>query len=468
MRLPTIPSSWALPCLQDVADVNSGIGFPKEFQGQAHGDLPFYKVGDISYAVANTQGLLKVTAHFVSYAVASQLGGKPVPKGATAFAKIGEAIRLNRRAFVTAPSLIDNNVMSVKAWTNESDRYIHYFLRTVSFSEASRATTVPSLRKGDVEELRVPLAPLPEQKRIADKLDTVLARVDACRERLDRVGPLLKRFRQSVLAAATCGRLTEEWRGCAPPEWETLTLGDLLAEKPRNGYSPKAVDFKTKVMSLTLSATSQGIFRGEHSKYIDEEISPDSHLWLESGDVLVQRANSLEYVGVSAVFNGPAKTFIYPDLMMKCRPNARTTTSFLHILLSAEATRSYFRENATGTAGNMPKINQKTVISAPVKLPPYEEQAEIVRRVEALLGFSDRVEARLTQARAATERLSPAVLAKAFRGELVAQDPHDEPASELLKRLANERSATGAVTKNSRGRKASRLVEGEEESSVAE
>ncbi len=56
------------------------------------------------------------------------------------------------------------------------------------------------------------VAPLREQQRIADKLDTVLARVDACRDRLARVAPLLKRFRQSVLAAATSGRLTEDWR----------------------------------------------------------------------------------------------------------------------------------------------------------------------------------------------------------------------------------------------------------------
>ncbi len=70
--------------------------------------------------------------------------------------------------------------------------------------------------KADVRRLRVPLAPLNEQKRIADKLDAVLARVDACRERLDRVPAILKRFRQAVLAAATSGKLTEEWREANP------------------------------------------------------------------------------------------------------------------------------------------------------------------------------------------------------------------------------------------------------------
>jgi type I restriction enzyme S subunit len=80
----------------------------------------------------------------------------------------------------------------------------------------------------------------------------------------------------------------------------------------------------------------------------------------------------------------------------------------------------------------------------PVPLPPRLEQTEIVRRVEALFAFADRLEARLQSARATAERLTPAVLAKAFRGELVPQDPSDEPASELLRRLSMAQPVGGA------------------------
>ena len=278
----------------------------------------------------------------------------------------------------------------------------------------------------------------------------VLTRVDACRDRLARVAPLLKRFRQSVLAAATSGRLTEDWRDGAEVEWKACCLGDLLDGKPRNGYSPKAVDYETDVRSLTLSATTTGKFLGEHSKFIDEKFPPDSHLWLKPGDVLVQRANSLEYVGVSAIFDGEPDTFIYPDLMMKCQPNKLTTSRFLHLVLSSEPVRNYFRSNATVTAGNMPKINQQTVISAPCRLPPLTEQTEIVRRVETLFAFADRLEARLKAAQTAADRLTPALLAKAFRGELVPQDPNDEPAAELLKRLAASRDAAPKARRSRR------------------
>jgi len=309
-----------------------------------------------------------------------------------------------------------------------------------------------ALTKQQILDFQVPLAPLPEQKRIADKLEAVLGRVDACRTRLDRVPALLKRFRQSVLAAATSGRLTEEWRveNGVDEEWDEVELGSLMESNPRNGYSPKAVDYETPVRSLTLTATTSGRFRSECSKFIDEVIPSSSHLWLVPGDILIQRANTLEYVGVSAIFNGPTGEFIYPDLMMKCRANDRATTGFLHLLLQSEPVRDHFRENATGTAGNMPKINQRTVISAPAILPSLPEQTEIVRRVEALFAFADRIEARLAAAQATVARLTPATLAKAFRGELVPQDSNDQPAAALLERIRAARASIPTTKARSR------------------
>ena len=165
----------------------------------------------------------------------------------------------------------------------------------------------------------------------------------------------------------------------------------------------------------------------------------------------IQRANTIENVGVSALFDGPAQTFIYPDLMMKVRANSRVLPAFLHYLLLSEPVRRHFRENATGTAGNMPKINQKTVLVAPATWPPPEEQQEIVRRVELLFSYAERLEQRIQATRARVERLTPALLAKAFRGELVPQDPNDESAEVLLKRL--RQSADDGETKRRPGRK---------------
>lgn len=317
---------------------------------------------------------------------------------------------------------------------------------TGALADAFTGTTIKHLTRESLARFKVPVPPLPEQKRIADKLDALLARVDACRERLDRVPGILKRFRQSVLAAATSGELTREWREARGLDgaWDELPLEEIIEGKPRNGYSPKAVEHATPVKSLTLTATTTGRFRGEHFKYIDEQIPADSHLWLRPGDVLIQRANTLEYVGVSAVFDGPENTFIYPDLMMKCRANKRVLPAFLHLVLSSQPVRKYFRENATGTAGNMPKINQQTVLSAPAVVPSIEEQKQIVARTTELLGMADALERAHTAALAKVTKLTPSALAKAFRGELVPQDPADEPAAALLAKLKTEQASAAA------------------------
>lgn len=342
--------------------------------------------------------------------------------------------------------------------TSVRPRWLMHFLNAPPVRQVielqSSGTTRRRISRGNLAQLELPVPPLIEQKRIADKLDALLARVDACRERLDRVPTILKRFRQSALAAATNGELTKEWREARDRDlagWETTTVAALLLGKPRNGYSPRAVERPTAVKSLTLTATTTGIFRGEHSKYIDEEIPPNSHLWLAPGDILIQRANTLEYVGVSAVFDGPGETFIYPDLMMKCRANARVVTPFLHYVLSSEPVRSFFRKNATGTAGNMPKINQQTVLGAPALVPPIDEQHEIVRRMEALLPIADLLERRCNASRKLVDKLTPSMLAKAFRGELVPQDPDDEPASDLLARIRGGAAAPTASGKPKRG-----------------
>ena len=331
-------------------------------------------------------------------------------------------------------------------------RYVYYLLNSESFQAPLRLVSRSAqngFNKDDLAGFRIPIAPLPEQKRIAGKLEAVLGRVDACRGRLAHIPDLLKRFRQSVLAATT-GRLTIDWReeqSSSRNDWEETNMGSILESKPRNGYSPRGVEFETPVKSLTLTATTSGRFRGDYFKYIDKSIPDDSHLWLEPGDVLVQRANTLEYVGVSALYKGKPKMFIYPDLMMKCRANKRTTPEYLHIILSSEPVRNFFRDNATGTAGNIPKINQGTVISAPILLPPTSEQLEIVRRVETLFAFADRIESQLANAKRTVDRLTPATLAKAFRGELVPQDPEDEPANILLERIKSERAKAPKVSK---------------------
>jgi len=197
-----------------------------------------------------------------------------------------------------------------------------------------------------------------------------------------------------------------------PQEWEWVRLGEILCFGPTNGFSPRAVDYETPVRSLTLSATTSGVFNGEYSKFIANEIPEESTLWLEDGDILVQRGNTLEYVGVPAVYRGNSKQFIYPDLMMKMRVFDKMCVNYVHRAMSAETSRNYLRNNASGTSSTMPKINQGTLCNLPFPLPSQSEQRRIVARIDQLMALCDELEQQIDAASNKRAELLNAVMAQ--------------------------------------------------------
>jgi len=177
-----------------------------------------------------------------------------------------------------------------------------------------------------------------------------------------------------------------------PEGWEWRCLDELLVFGPTNGFSPKPVDYETPIRSLTLSATTSGTFRGEYSKFVNVDISLDSDLWLQYGDILVQRGNTLEYVGVPAVYRGKPNQYIYPDLMMKLRLSSELDIDFIYHAMSSQPSRDFLRARASGTSSTMPKINQMTLRSLPIPIPPLHEQHRIVAKIDQLMTLCDALE----------------------------------------------------------------------------
>lgn len=199
-----------------------------------------------------------------------------------------------------------------------------------------------------------------------------------------------------------------------PDGWVWCRLGDIIKEKPRNGYSPRGVEFETQTKSLKLGATTKGIFDSSQVKYLDEVIPDDSHLWLQNNDILIQRSNSLDYVGVSAIYKGEKFAFVYPDLMMKIQSSKFIDTNYLHTVLSSAYIRQYFRDNASGTSSNMPKINQSIVLNTMIPLCYELEQKAIVEKINALMDLCDALEKEIKQSQEQSEKLMRSVLREVF------------------------------------------------------
>lgn len=198
-----------------------------------------------------------------------------------------------------------------------------------------------------------------------------------------------------------------------PSHWSWARLGELLISGPSNGNSPKPASIETPYRCLTLSATTRGTFNSQHFKYVDIDADTASKYFLKHGDLLIQRANSIDYVGVSAIYDGPDDQFIFPDLMMRLRISNHISQPFIHAYLSSITGRAYFRNHASGTQGNMPKINQGTVVNAPIPVPPLLEQHRIVAKVDQLMALCDQLKSRLAQARQLHEQLASTLVEQA-------------------------------------------------------
>ena len=259
---------------------------------------------------------------------------------------------------------------------------------------------VNSLRKS-VLELAV-RGKLVSQNPKDESAKTSLSEVALEKQKLIKAGQL-KEF--SSLPAINEAKLPS-----LPEGWSYCYLQDLTVFGPRNGYSPKAVEYPTPVRSITLTATTSGKFNGQFFKYIDEEIEAESYLWLQPGDLLIQRSNTLAYVGTATVYDQAPGKYIFPDLIMRIRLSEKFNVNYIHIFLSSRASKEHFQSNASGTSGTMPKINQKIVNSLLIPLPPLAEQKRIVAKVDELMQLCDQLEASLRQSQQRAESLAASAI----------------------------------------------------------
>lgn len=347
---------------------------------------------------------------------------------------------------------------------------------------------------------RIHLAPLPEQHRIVAKIESLFGKLDEGVAALKRAEANLERYRASVLKAAVEGRLTEQWRRQNPPEesgeqllerilaerrkrweaeqlakfaakgrkpprnWRTkytepvtpvtgglpelpdgwcwATVAMLIREPLRNGKSAKASKDGKGVRTLTLSAVTEGDFSEHNTKVTTADIEKVRDLWLAPEDILVERSNTPELVGLACMYRGPPDYAIFPDLLIRVRCVHQVAAAFVELCLQSPDARSYLRKQARGSAGSMPKISQNMLAELTLPVPPRAEQDEILRRFGSLVASAaDLMSGKVATATRRVVTLRQSILRRAFQGHLVPQDPNDEPASAVLERLRAEEAA---------------------------
>lgn len=465
--------SWANLTLLDCSQFVRGVTYTKSDASDlpASGLIPILRANNIQSGKLEFKDLVYVPEKLVAPEQTLKCGDVVVATSSGSISVVGKAAQVREEqpmsfgAFcgVLRPSPVINA------------RYFGHFFASKAYrdtvSEMARGVNINNLKRDHFQAVNIPLAPLAEQKRIADKLDTVLTRVDAVNSRLARVAPLLNRFRQSVLAAATSGRLTEDWRtrieesanaledetyGSLPASWQVATIEEIKApEKYALAIGPfgsnlTTTDYRSEGVPLVFVREIRSkSFGDERTKFVtpakSEELAAHS---VSGGDILITKMG--DPPGDVAIYPMTRDDAVITADCIKLRVNSATANnSYIAFALESPAFRGVLATAVAGVAQQKVSLGRFRVL--PIPLPKLAEQDEIVRRVETLFAFADRLGARLQATQAASWRLSPSLLAKAFRGELVPQDPNDDPAAVLLCRL----QADAPASKPKRGRKAS-------------
>jgi type I restriction enzyme S subunit len=431
--------SWGRVPLKDVASILNGYPFDARLFGS--NGVPLLRIRDVLKSATNTKYSGEIPE------------GYWIRSGDLVVGMDGD---FNCARWKGEPALLNQRVCKLSA----DSRFFHpSFLHRVlggylaAINSYTSSITVKHLSSKTIGEIPLPLPPLSEQRRSADKLDDLLARVETSRDRLDRVPGILKRFRQAVLAAATSGELTQDWREAAVKldAWQTLSIGDIV-DDVRYGTSKKCEHAPGQVPVLRIPNVSDGVISHDDLKHAEFDDSELRKLALAPGDILMIRSNgSVDLVGRSAVATYREEGFLYAGYLIRLRANQEIVRpEFLNLSISSPSTRGIIELTARSTTG-VNNINAEEIRSLPIALPSLAEQDEIVRRVGILFGLASQVEAQARKGTHEVEALVTAILAKAFRGELVPQDHNDEPASVLLDRIRTERDAAGTAPKK-RGR----------------
>jgi type I restriction enzyme S subunit len=475
-----LPKGWVQCLLGDVVKIQNGYAFPsKDFQKEG---IPLIKQSNLAGDKVSLENCVYLDQKYLTLKPDYILKRNDVLIGMSG--SIGKLCIYDS----DEPALQNQRTGKIVLLAKEqiSWRFIWEYLKTIEIQllEKGKGLGVINVSASDIESLTLKLPPLNEQNRIVEKLEKLLGKVETVQARLDKIPAILKRFRQAVLAAACSGKLTTDWRennsdnaknlmlqiseyfnrsidfsrdieGLSlsdslepiPENWALVRFGEVIQEL-RNGVPIRPEIQPPGTPILRISAARSGSVDLSDVRYLPNSEKYLPNFKLQDCDLLFTRYNgSLDLLGVCGMVRGLGdETLLYPDKLMRVRFGHNfILPEYAEIFFQSPDARERMIEKSKSSAG------QNGISGTDVKLqffaiPPHEEQKEIVRRVEDLFKFADQIEARYKKARSFTDKLTQSILAKAFRGELVPQDPTDEPASVLLERIRQEKSAAPTST----------------------
>ena len=360
-----------------------------------------------------------------------------------------------------------------------TNQFICHFLNQFDFHGYVTGTTRHKLNQAPMRRIPLPIAPLPEQKRIVAKIEELFTKLDAGVEALKKIKAELKRYRQAVLKHAFEGELTAEWREknrdklesaskllerikkerekCTkgkekklpplettdlpelPDGWEWAQLGEI--SKFKNGINfTKAQKGDKGILTIdVLNMYSKNLWVDSDNLYRVNKKPNDEYI-LQYGDILFVRSSvKREGVGWASLFKKMNEPATFCGFIIRARLfDVEFSSEYLTYFLRSDTAR----KDIVGSSSQVTitNINQNALGRITIPLCSAIEQNQIVSEIDHHFSIADQIEQTIEQGLKQSNRLRQSILKKAFEGKLVPQDPEDEPAEKLLERIKAEKA----------------------------
>ena len=398
---------------------------------------------------------------------------------------------------MNVPCVLAPNMLQVSLSPLIVKKYFNYFLQSASYwneiNKINESTTQPKINKKQFYNIQIPISPLNEQKKIVKKIEELFSKLDNIKMILDDVRCQINQYRESLLKSAFDGSLTKHWRKnnensllkkeliikmisevresqkklkfneISPPipkylehipdSWMHVYLDSLLIDA-RYGTSEKCFVEKNDVCVIRIPNILSGKLDFSNLKYTNSKNNSFEKLFLVKNDILVCRTNgSLDLVGRSAIVEEIENNFAYASYLIRLRiENKILNSAYLNFLINSIVIRNFITRETRTTAGQF-NVNLDMLRSIEIPVCGLGEQEEIVSKLEDGFLLIENSEKNLNILFSKLDILRSTILKSAFEGELVPQDPNDEPAEVLLQKIKQEKEQLKQKQKASRSKK---------------
>lgn len=360
-------TDWPDITLGEVCTFRGGNGFKESHQGKSKGDFPFIKVSDLN--LKGNEKYITNAQNWVCEDVLRELRATLQPAGSVVFAKVGAALKLNRRRILTRPTAIDNNMMAAIPDTGQLDGdFLYYFLLVQDLGKFSQESAVPSVNQGHLSAIEISLPPLPEQRKIA----TILRTWDEALEKLNSLRAAKER-RMDGVAQALLAASRAIGRDIPPSNWRLSSFGELFEER-QDRNSGLTVDDVVTVGKYAIRKQSEHFTRSVASKDL-------SNYWtISPGDFVYDPMSA--YYGAIGRYLGSSDGIVSPAYRVM-RLNNDHDPDFIASLLKAHHIRFLLemRSSQGNKEGKRRLLQRDEFQSIEFRLPSKEVQSEIAHKL---------------------------------------------------------------------------------------